>query len=329
MSASILVVDDDVRILDILSRTLKREGYQVRTASNGERALEEIERQLPDLVLLDVTMPGIDGFEVCRRLREHQETQLLPVAMITGLNDSESRIRGLELGADDFLHKPFEHAVLLARIRSLLRVKRLTDQLENTERVIFTLARTVEAKDDYTEGHLWRLAEYSHCVALALGCDAEQARYIRYGGILHDIGKIGINEAVLKKPGPLTAEEFEEIKRHPAIGAEIVSPMRFAPVVGPIIAAHHERWDGGGYPNGLAGEEIPLGARIIAVVDAFDAMTTTRPYRHALPLDEAIRRLIKGRDIQWEGRIVDTFLALLQRGALPIFNGRWMERKLL
>ncbi|HEY1017334.1 MAG TPA: HD domain-containing phosphohydrolase [Herpetosiphonaceae bacterium] len=322
MNATILTVDDDARSIDILRRVLEREQYVVRTARNGVEALAEIESQVPDLVLLDVTMPEMDGFEVCRRLRASERTQLLPVALLTGLDDNESRIRGLELGADDFINKPFERAVLLARIRSLLRVRRLTDQLESTERVIFTLASTVEARDPYTEGHLRRLAEYSHALALAYGCDPATARMIRYGGMLHDIGKIGISEAVLQKQGPLTDEEYEEMKRHPEIGAHIVEPMRFAVHVGPMILHHHERWDGRGYPRGIAGEAIPLGARIISVVDSYDAMITDRPYRQGLPVDEVVRRLRASSGSQWQSELVDTFIDLLERGELPDIDQR-------
>lgn len=317
MTATILTVDDDARSLEALRRVLERENYTVRVARSGIEALEEIGQQMPDLVLLDVSMPGMNGFEVCRLLREREETQLLPVAMLTGLNDDESRIRGLENGADDFINKPFDRPVLLARIGSLLRVRRLTEQLESTERVIFTLAATVEARDPYTEGHLRRLAAFSFTLAQAMECEPRHAQYIRYGGLLHDIGKIGIREAVLQKQGPLTPEEFLEMQRHPEIGAQIVSPMRFAREVGPMVLHHHERWDGKGYPHGLQREDIPLGARIISVVDGYDAMTTDRPYRKGLPQEEAIKRLNEGRDTQWQPELVDLFVDIVKRGALP------------
>ena len=317
MTATILVVDDEARSIDTLRRVLEREHYMVRIARNGEEALADIAEQMPDLVLLDVTMPVMDGFEVCRRLRAKEETQLLPVAMLTGLNDDEYRVQGLETGADDFINKPFERTVLLARIRSLLRVRRLTNQLESTENVIFALAATVEARDPYTEGHLRRLAAYSHALALAHGSTASQAQLIRYGGLLHDIGKIGIREAVLQKQGPLTPDEYEEMKKHPEIGAFIVNPMRFATQVGPMILHHHERWDGGGYPSGLKGDDIPLGARIIAVVDSFDAMTTDRPYRKGMGHAEALKILRAGRDKQWQAELVDMFVDMVERGALP------------
>ena len=314
ISGLILVCDDDPGVRGVLTRVLLREGLRVNTAENGDQALEEIRFHPPDVVLLDVTMPGMDGFETCRRIRASPGGALLPVALITGLSDTCSRVRGLESGADDFVVKPFENELLIARVRSLLRVKHLTDQLERTEDIVFALARTVESRDAYTDGHLWRLAAYSRAVALSMGLGEEQARIVWYGGILHDVGKIGIDERVLKKPGPLTPLEFQEIQRHPDIGATIVSQMRFALQVGPIVRSHHERWAGGGYPQGLVGEQIPIGARIVAVADAFDAMTTDRPYRNALPHDEAVRRLREGAGVQWDRAVVEVFLDLLERG---------------
>ena len=316
MAELILVVDDEPRVRSVLARLLEREGYGVHQAESGEAALEFLERQQPDMILLDVTLPGLSGLDVCRSVRTRNACELLPIALITGLSDSVSRIHGLEAGADDFVSKPFEPEVLLARIRSLLRVKRLTDQLERTENVIFAIARTVEARDAYTDAHLWRMAEYSRRMADALGASPEQSRYAWYGGLLHDIGKIGIDDHVLKKPGALTEAEFAEVKRHPDVGANIVSSLRFAPVVAPIIRGHHERWDGRGYPQGLSGEDIPFAARIVAVADAWDAMTTDRPYRPALPHEEAVRRLQRGSGEQWDPTMVDTFLSLLERGGL-------------
>jgi putative two-component system response regulator len=322
MADLILVVDDEPRVRGVLARLLEREGYSVLQAESGELALEAIDRQPPDMVLLDVTLPGLSGFDVCRTVRLKNSCELLPIALITGMSDSVSRIRGLEAGADDFVSKPFEPEVLLARIRSLLRVKRLTDQLERTENVIFAIARTVEARDAYTDAHLWRMAEYSRTMAKALGSSPEDSRFAWYGGLLHDIGKIGIDDNVLKKPGALTEAEFAEVKRHPDVGANIVSSLRFAPVVAPIIRGHHERWDGRGYPQGLSGQEIPFAARIVSVADAWDAMTTDRPYRPALPHEEAIRRLRRGSGEQWDPAMVDTFLGLLERGELETAAAR-------
>jgi putative two-component system response regulator len=311
MLAQILVVDDDPMIVDVLTRFLSREGYSVITAQNGIEALEKVNHYQPDLILLDVTMPEMDGFTTCRRLKDDERTALIPITMLTGLDDREHRTRGIEAGADDFLTKPFEHSILRARIRSQLRLKRLTDQLEHTENVIFMLAQAVEAKDAYTEGHLRRLRSYGEQLAIACGLSYSDVRAIRYGGILHDIGKIGISEAILLKPGPLNDEEIAQIRFHPEIGERIISQMRFAREVGPIILGHHEHWNGGGYPAGLRGEDIPIGARIITIVDAYDAMTTDRPYRKALALNEVARRLREGRGTQFDPTTLDIFLDLL------------------
>ena len=316
MLAQILVVDDDPMIVDVLTRFLLREGYNVIIAGNGVEALEQVHRHQPDLILLDVTMPEMDGFTACRQLKEDERTALIPITMLTGLDDREHRMRGIEAGADDFLTKPFEQSILRARIRSQLRLKRLTDQLEHTENVIFMLAQAVEAKDTYTEGHLRRLRAYGEQLAAAYGLEYDDVRAVRYGGILHDIGKIGVSEAILLKPGPLSDDEIAQLRRHPEIGARIVSQMRFAREVGPIILAHHEHWDGSGYPHGLRGEEIPIGARIITIVDAYDAMTTNRPYRAALGSDQVVKRLRAGRGTQFDPSVLDVFLTLLDAGSL-------------
>lgn len=317
MTDRILICDDDAQIRGILSRLLSQEGYITRTVESGAQALAEVAQSPPDLLLLDVEMPGMSGFDVCQKLRMTREGERMRIALITGMSDFRSRVRGLESGADDFVSKPFLNPVLFARVRALLRVKHLTDQLENTENVIFALARTVEARDSYTDAHLWRLAEYSHCVSAALGGSREDARDAWYGGVLHDIGKIGVSDSVLRKPGRLNDEERLEMQRHPDIGADIVATMRFASRIGPIVRAHHEHWDGGGYPLGLKGEQIPLAARIISVADAWDAMVTDRPYRDALPPKVAVKRLQENSGMQFDRTVVDVFLDLLRRGELP------------
>ncbi|NJN17874.1 MAG: response regulator [Oscillochloris sp.] len=311
MSATILVVDDDVSVRELLVRFLNREGYRTMTATNGVEALEAVAREAPDLILLDVTMPLLDGFAVCKQLKDNEETALIPVTMLTALGDHAHRQRGVEVGADDFITKPFESSLLRARIRSQLRIKRLTDQLERTESVIFMLALAVEAKDTYTEGHLRRLSSYSEQLAVAAGLNARLVKAIRFGGLLHDIGKISIDDAILGKRGPLTDDEYAQIRQHPEYGARIIAPMRFANEVGPIILHHHERWDGKGYPQGLQGEAIPIGARVVAIVDAFDAMMTDRPYRRSLGIDETLRRLRGGRGKEWDPQLLDLFVGLV------------------
>ncbi|MFO7168236.1 MAG: response regulator [Chloroflexota bacterium] len=319
MAARILVVDDDPIIVHLLTRMLSRDGYQVISASDGVEALERVATHQPDLVLLDVTMPRLDGFAVCRRLKDDESTALIPVTMLTGLDDQDHRRRGIEAGADDFLTKPIDQMALRARIRTQLRLKRLVDQLEHTENVIFMLAQAVEAKDPYTEGHLQRISAYAEQLGLACGLTAEEVRAVRYGGLLHDIGKIGVRDSILLKPGPLTDAERAEMCRHPEIGARIVGQMRFAPEVAPIIRHHHERWDGRGYPDGLRETQVPFGARIISIVDSYDVMVNDRPYRRALSKEEALSRLLAGRGTQFDPEILDVFIRLLNEGQLRIY----------
>lgn len=318
MPARILVVDDEPAIVDVLSRLLTRDGYQVITARNGAEALNAVAVQKPDLILLDVMMPVVDGFSVCQQLKNDERTALIPITMLTGQDDFEHRKRGMEVGADDFLSKPFEQSMLRARIQSQLRIKRLTDQLEHTENVIFMLAMAIEEKDAYTEGHLQRLRYYSEQLAIAIGLEEDTVRAIRYGGVLHDIGKIGVSEAILTKPDVLTPDELLQMQQHPAIGERIVTQMRFAQEVAPIVRHHHERWDGKGYPDRLAGTDIPIGARIVAITDSYDAMTTDRPYRAALGQDEAIRRLRQGSGTQWDAELIDRFIEIIESGQLSL-----------
>jgi putative two-component system response regulator len=290
----------------------------VLVAGNGREALRRVAEELPDLVLLDVTMPDLDGYEVCRRLKANPQTALIPVTMLTVLDDAEHRRQGIEAGADDFLSKPFDADMLRVRLQTQLRTKRLTDQLEHTESVIFALALAVEAKDLYTEGHIWRLAHYSEQLAIAAGLAPEEVRAVRHGGHLHDIGKIGVDDSILRKPQPLTAAEYQQIKQHPELGARIVAPMRFARDVTPIIMAHHEAWDGSGYPYGLRREEIPVGARIVAIVDAYDAMITDRPYRSALSRTRALERLRARAGLQWDPDLTALFVELVERDELVL-----------
>lgn len=317
-SARILIVDDDPDVRTYLSRLLEREGYQSEISEGGADALARVARDPPDLILLDVGMVGIDGFAVCRQLKADERTALIPITFLTGGDERVDRQTAIEAGADDFLTKPIDPSMLRARLRTQLRIKRLTDQLESTENVIFSMARWVEFKNPYTEGHLRRISAYGECLGNRIGLSASDLRTLRHAGILHDIGKIGVRQDILDKPGKLTKEEEDELRLHCEHGATIIAPLRFAADVGPVIMAHHEFWNGKGYPQGLSGENIPLAARIISVVDAFDAMTTDRPYRSAIPLNEVIRRLRAGSGTQFEPRLVDAFIDLLTEGELPI-----------
>ncbi len=287
-ASKILVVDDESPFREMLKVILEAAGYRVETASDGEEAWSQVREFAPDLVLTDVMMPKLNGYDFCKRLRADRETWRIPVIFVTSLSSTEDKVAGIEAGADDFLHKPPSRVELLARVRSLLRIKTLHDSLEEAENVITTLALTVEAKDNYTEGHTERVSAYAMALGKTIGLEAEEVAALRRGGMLHDIGKIGTPESILNKPGALTREEFEVIKGHAAIGHGICKPLRSLAPVLPMIRWHHEKLDGSGYPDGLKGEQIPIAVRIVTIADIYDALRTRRPYKIAFPQDQAL-----------------------------------------
>ncbi|MGH9826537.1 MAG: HD-GYP domain-containing protein [Blastocatellia bacterium] len=308
MNGKILVVDDDIDVRGGLHLLLRRREYDVRTAGDGNGALDECVSFQPDLILLDVMMPGRDGFAICHEIKSRPETRLIPVILITGLSDKSDRIRGIEAGADDFLSKPIDLTELDARVRSLLRLKSFTDELENAEAVLFSLALAIEARDPYTHGHCARLSEFSACLGERIGLPADEITALRRAGIVHDVGKVVVPDTVLLKPGPLTPEERAVMKQHPAVGEHICSPLKsFRSVLG-IIRHHHERWDGSGYPDGLRSEAIPLTARVLQIADVYDALTTQRPYRPALAPADAWKILQEEVNRGWwDGHLVREF----------------------
>jgi putative two-component system response regulator len=312
MAERILIVDDESSARAALELLLRREGFEVRNVSDGESALAECASFRPDLILLDILMPGIDGFEVCRRIKATPETRLTPVVLITGLSDTEDRIKGINAGADDFLSKPIDINELLARTRSLLRLKQYTDELENAEAVLFSLAQSIEARDTYTRGHCERLADMSTRLASRLGASEEDIKALRRGGIVHDIGKVAVPDAILLKPGPLSREEMELMRRHPLVGERICVPLKTFRSVLPIIRHHHERFDGSGYPDGLRGEDIPLTARILQLADVYDALTTDRPYRKADPSEVAFEIMEKeAAQGWWDRQLLSAFREMM------------------
>ncbi len=312
-SPRVLVVDDNEEMVDLLTEFLKDAGYTVLSAGNGREAIAEVERANPDLILMDAMMPNLSGFEVTERLKTQDHTRLIPIIMLTGLSDVNDKIRGIEAGVDDFIVKPFNRLELLTRVKSLLRVKQYTDELENAETVIFSLALAVEAKDSYTEGHCSRLSIYGARLAERVGLSLEEVKAVRRGGILHDIGKIAIHDSILLKQGPLTPDEYLIIKQHPVIGERICKPLKSLSSVLPIIRSHQERWNGSGYPDGLDGENIPITARIIMTVDLYDALTTKRPYRGPLPPEEAFE-IMRRETVQgmWDPHLMEEFISLLK-----------------
>ena len=291
MVERVLIVDDDYRIRDILRRMLEGEGLEVTEAANGEEALAALKPDPPDVVLLDIILPGLNGFEICRRIKADPGCRLLPIILVTGLGDMEDRIHGIEAGADDFLTKPFEQVELLARVRSRLKVKSFTDELERAEHVLLALAQAIEGRDPYTQGHCDRLSQYANALGKRLDLDADHITALERAGFVHDIGKVSIPDGVLKKPGPLSSDERSQMKRHPVVGEQICQPLKSFSLVLPIIRHHHERIDGSGYPDQLEGDAIPLTARVLSVVDVFDALTTDRPYHAAFSREEALEEM--------------------------------------
>ena len=310
-AGKVLVADDLPANVKLLSEMLTREGYQVVTASDGEQALRMVDETHPDLVLMDVIMPKLNGYEVCERMKQNPATRLTPVVLITALNASADRIQGINAGADDFLTKPVNAHELKARVRSLVRLKRYTDDLESAESVILSLALVIEARDAYTDGHCQRLAAYATSLGSSLGLSDEDLAALYRGGYLHDVGKIGIPDAVLLKTGRLTPGEYERMKEHPVIGDRLCGELRSLRRVRPIVRHHHERLDGSGYPDGLKGDAIPLLAQVMGIVDVYDALTTARPYKTAVSSDRANDELMDEVKRGWRrADLVEAFVAV-------------------
>jgi len=255
----------------------------------------------------------MDGHEVCRRIKADPNGRLIPVVMITALNSVTDRVTALDSGADDFMSKPVERVELVARVKSSLRLKAVYDKLDNTEQVIFALAAAVEAKEKHTSRHVHRVADAARYIGSRLGMSEEELDQLYRGALLHDVGKIGIQDSILAKPGPLDAQELMKVREHPLIGVDIVRPLRSTIDIVPTIRHHHEWFDGRGYPSGLSGQEIPMHARIVAVCDAYDSMVSDRPYRAGRPVEETVRILQAGAGKQWDGDLVSLFLAELSK----------------
>jgi putative two-component system response regulator len=309
----VLVVEDDLAVRTLLERLLERDGYRTATATDGEAALLAVDEVRPDLVLLDVGLPVLDGYEVTRRLRADTRLLTLPIILLTGRTGLDDIVGGLDAGADDFLSKPFRNEELLARIRSALRLRQALVRMDAAHAAVAALANAVEAKDPLTERHCQRLANLAARVGAEAGLDLATLEAVAYGALLHDVGKIGIPESVLSKRGPLDDAEWELMRRHPEIGERICRPLDASQRFAPIVRHHHERWDGRGYPDSLRGEAIPLGARIVGLVDAFDAMTHDRPYRRAISVPKAISELWAEAGHQFDRALVPLLVVELER----------------
>lgn len=336
----ILIVDDEPMNRDLLEGMLLPMGYEVFTAENGFQALERAHNSWPDVILLDIMMPRMDGFEVTYRLKTDPQTRGIPIIIVTALIAAEDRIRALKIGADEFLIKPVDRILLQAKVQALCKVKayndslilqqkelearveRRTEQLqkaltrlrEASEETILRLSRAAEYKDGETYAHICRMSQYSAVIARKMGLDDENVELILYSSPMHDIGKIGISDSILLKPEKLSDGESDIMKQHTLIGARILdnSTSELIKYAEMIARTHHEKWDGTGYPRGLNGEEIPLAGRIAALADVFDALTTQRPYKDAIPVDEAIRMIQEQRGTHFDPEVVDAFLAAIR-----------------
>lgn len=310
----ILIVDDHPFNLEVLEQYLRPEGYAVVRARDGVEAIERFVAEEPDLIVMDVMMPRLNGFQVTEQLKALEEASWVPIVLVTALADPEDRIRATDAGADGFLSKPYHQGELLSKVRSLLKLKARFDAKDTQESVIFSLAAAVEAKHVYTRGHSERVAHYAVKLARLLDFDERDVLNLRYAGLLHDIGKIGMADAILDKPGPLTDVEYAIVRSHSVIGARICTPLRAAAAITPMIRHHHERFDGCGHPDSLAGRDIPVGARIIAICDTWDAMTSTRAYRKAMAPEDAAAVIRRERQSgQWDDELVGAFLEMAER----------------
>ncbi|MGI0490973.1 response regulator [Alkalinema pantanalense CENA528] len=328
----VLVVDDHPSSRMAAVSLLAVEGYDLLQAESGPAAINKVLEEDPDLILLDVMMPGMDGYEVCRRLKADEHTRLIPIVFVTALDDRRARLRGIEAGGDDFITKPFDQLELSARVRSLVRQRRLNQDLDHAEKVLFSIARTVESRDPNTGDHCERLVQRGNAFGEFLKMSRSEIRDLMWGGYLHDIGKVGIPDAILLKPGKFTPEEVEIMKQHVLIGERICQPLRTMRGVIPIIRHHHERWDGSGYPDRLKGGEIPFLAQVFQIIDIYDALTSERPYKHAFAPEEALGILQEETAKGWRNpdlvKLFSEFIHTteMQKPARDNWMGRYVKR---
>ncbi|MFH1830568.1 MAG: HD domain-containing phosphohydrolase [Pseudomonadota bacterium] len=311
---TVLAVDDDATNLLVIEKMLTPHSCTVKKATSGQEAIDMVWKEVPDVILLDVMMPGMSGFEVCKKLKSSETTRLVPIIIVTALQDKEDRIKGIQAGCDDFISKPIDRLELLARVHALGQVKRLNDDLDHAEAVVLSLARAVEAKDHTTGNHCDRLIRLSRSFGTELDLDEKDIRTLERASILHDVGKIGIPDSILLKPAKLNEEEWEIMRQHPIFGEEICHPLRSLQDVCPIIRHHHEKYNGTGYPDGLMGESIPYLARVFQIIDAFDAMTTERPYKPAFTFKKTLQTL-KDETAHgfWDPKLVEKFVKFIEK----------------
>ena len=308
----VLIAEDDLANQVLLARLLERAGYRSFAVGDGREALRAAMEEKADLILLDIGLPEMNGLDVCRRLRADPRTVALPIILVTGQTSSRDVVAGLDAGADDFVRKPYDEAELMARVRSVLRLARVTAEVVGARGVIAALANAVEAKDATTELHCQRLAGFAHQLGMRAGLEPQELKGLVFGALLHDIGKIGVSDAILNKTGPLSAVEWHAMREHPIIGERITEPLASSSDFSPIIRSHHERWDGQGYPDHLRGEEIPFGARVVGIVDAYDAMIHDRPYRGARTVGAALEEIRRLAGLQFDPELARMFIEIVE-----------------
>jgi putative two-component system response regulator len=326
MSSTILIVDDEYSGRETLQSVLEGEGYNLIMAENGPQALEKAKTLLPDVILLDVMMPGMTGYEVCERIRNDPQVAEIPIIILTALDDRESLLTALKSGADDFISKPFDRFELRARLIGITRLNRYHKLVEEREklqeahtRLLGAYEATIEGwshamdlRDRETEGHSQRVTELTMKMAKMFGMTGEQLVHLRRGALLHDMGKLGIPDSILHKPDKLTEEEWQIMHKHPQLAYDMLYRIEYLRPAIDIPYCHHERWDGSGYPRGLQGEKIPLAARLFAVVDVWDALTSDRPYRSAWSEDESLTYIREQSGQHFDPRVVDLFLKMVE-----------------
>ena len=309
----VAVIEDEEPLRRLMTQVLEGAGYETVAVADGENGLRAVHEHQADLVLLDLTHSRPDSVEVCARLRADPRTTMLPVIVLAARRSLAGMLGALDAGADDFLAKPPSRTELLARVRAVMQGREIVRRMEQAHAIVATLANAVEAKDPRIDGHCRRLAYRAARLAASVGLRGEQLEAVAFGALLHDIGKIAIPDVVLNKAGPLTADELELLRDHPEIGGRICEPLQTSRGFAPIIRHHHEYWDGTGYPHKLAGEEIPLGARIVAIADAYDAITFGRPYRRPRPHEEAVAELRRCAGTQFDPALVPIFIDETER----------------
>jgi putative two-component system response regulator len=325
MGSMVLIVDDEYIGRETLQSVLEGEGYELEMAENGFQAIEKAKKLLPDVILLDIMMPGMTGFEVCQRIRSDPQIAEIPIIVLTALDDRESLLNALKAGADDFISKPFDRYELRARLLGITRLNRYQKLLQERaklreahaqlldayEATIAGLSHALDLRDRETEGHSRRVTELTVRLAGALNMSDEEIKHLRRGALLHDVGKIGIPDSILHKPAELTDEEWAIMRRHPQFAYDMLSAIEYLRPALDIPYSHHERWDGTGYPRGLKGEEIPMVARLFAVADVWDAVTSNRPYRGAWTEEEAFAYIREQSGKHFDPKVVDLFFSVI------------------